>query len=271
MSCFARALIGRVAAAALVASASPAAAQAPSQAPQWGLNSNQKQCSLWRTDGRGSTYQRVGIRPSLTGDSARIFVVYRGTTAPTRWAKGFLTYGNMQVPIGFIDFPSTDLGQRFIKFDLPSADADAVLRSRSLKLRGEGVRELQFSLDGLERHRPALDRCVAQLANRLGLDEASQSRIVQPPQFDAAEYFTEGDYPLVAARLGISGATRVTVVVGSDGSVIQCSVTQGSGNAVLDHVTCETFEEDVKFTPARDAAGRPVASVYKTRVSWRVE
>ncbi len=271
MNGFGGALISRVAAAALVASSSAAAAQAPQQPPQWGLSYDNKQCSLWRTDGRGNTYQRVGIRPSLTGESTRIFVVYRGTTAPTRWSKGVLTYGNTEVPIDFIDFPAADLGKRFIKFDLPTDRATTVLRSPSLKLRGEGVRELQFSLDGLALHSPKLDRCVAQLVNRLGLDEARRSSVARPAQFDAAEYFTPGDYPVVAARLGISGATRVTVVVGADGSVVQCSVTEGSGNAVLDHVTCETFEKEVKFTPTIDSAGRAVASVYKTRISWRVE
>lgn len=247
--------------------ASSAGLGQPSSGTQWSLNS--KSCILWRTYGNGKASTRLGIKPSLTGDSTRIFIIYRGTDTPNRWVKGsFLIDNAPALPIDFIDFPTRE--GRFVKIELAPATMATAVKSTSWIVRGERLREFQFELDGLASAIPGLERCVAEQLARLGLDENSQARIAEPPKTDLLKYFSSGDYPVLAAELGLSGRTQVRLLVGSDGKVLDCYVRESSGNAVLDHVTCETFQRDVEFTPAADASGNHLASVTSVTVAWEM-
>lgn len=250
-----------------LAVASSAGLGQPSASAQWSLNS--KSCILWRSYGNGKASTRLGIKPSLTGDSTRIFIIYRGTDTPNRWVKGsFLIDHSPPLPIHFIDFPTKE--GRFVKIELAPATMATAVKAASWTIHGERLREFQFELDGLESAVPGLARCVAEQLARLGLDEKSQARVAEPPATDLMKYFSSGDYPVLAAELGISGRTQVRLLVGRDGKVLDCYVKESSGNAVLDYVTCETFERDVQYTPAKDASGNHLASVTSATVAWEM-
>lgn len=241
----------------------------PAPMPEWSVKYDGKQCIMWRDYGKGTPVTRLGIKPSLTGDATRIYIVYRGPRGVNRWVKGYLQIGSgPQSPVDFIDFPTAH-GERFIKLDLPSATVATAMTASLWKMGGQRLKEFQLPLDGLSSAMPVLERCVADRLAQLGLDEASLSRIAEPPQTDLMKYFSSGDYPVLANNLGISGKTQVRLLVGSDGGVLECYVKQGSGNALLDYVTCETFEKDVKFSPAKDTAGKAVASITTQTIAWQ--
>jgi TonB family protein len=265
----------------LLCEASPAIAAQPAPASKWTLGYDGKVCMLWGSYGSGRDAVRLGIKPSLTGDATRIYIVYRGAKHPNRWGTGFLAIdGGSEISVNFIDFRAAEPGRRFLKLELPVATARTFVSSPAFKLRGDrqrslqvdaqGLREFDLRLDGLAGALPALERCVSDQVRRLGIDPASQARIAQRPQADLLKFFGEGDYPALAATLGISGRTTARLVVGADGRVFDCFVNESSGNAMLDHVTCETFLEDVRFTPAQNAAGQPVAAVLLQPVRWQV-
>ena len=247
----------------------PSATAQPMPAPAWSVKYDCKQCIMWRDYAKGNPVTRLGIKPSLTGDATRIYVVYRGPRGVNRWVKGYLQVGGgQQLPVDFIDFPTAH-GERFIKLDLPSATVATAMKASLWKMGGQRLKEFQLPLDGLPSAMPVLERCVADRLAQLGLDEASLSRIAEPPLTDLMKYFSSGDYPVLANNLGISGKTQVRLLVGSDGRVLECYVKQGSGNALLDYVTCETFEKDVKFSPAKDVAGNAVASITTQTIAWQ--
>jgi TonB family protein len=262
MTCF-RVILAVMASAFL----SSAGSAQPRPGAQWSLNS--KSCILWRTYGNGKASTRLGIKPSMTGDATRIFIIYPGTDTPNRWVKGsFLIDNAPALPIDFIDFPTKE--GRFVKIELAPATMATAMKAASWQVQGERLREFEFQLDGLASAIPGLERCVAEQLVRLGLDENSQARVAEPPTTDLLKYFSSDDYPVLAAELGISGRTGVRLVVGSDGKVLDCYVRESSGNAVLDHVTCETFERDVQFTPAKDASGKYLASVTSVTINWEM-
>jgi TonB family protein len=76
------------------------------------------------------------------------------------------------------------------------------------------------------------------------------------------------DYPASALRAGEDGDVRVTLDVGPNGRATQCTVNASSGSAALDAAACRLLISRARFTPARDANGVAVASVYRTSVQW---
>lgn len=71
------------------------------------------------------------------------------------------------------------------------------------------------------------------------------------------------------ARTGIrSGSVGVTIKVNSDGSVSNCRVARSSGDTSIDSLMCRLTLQYVRFDPARDSAGRPVAQDITFFPNW---
>jgi protein TonB len=65
-----------------------------------------------------------------------------------------------------------------------------------------------------------------------------------------------------------SGRVGVTVKVNADGSVSKCRVARTSGDDSIDYLMCQLTLRYVRFDPARDASGRPVAEDVTFFPNW---
>lgn len=78
------------------------------------------------------------------------------------------------------------------------------------------------------------------------------------------------DYPTPAggrdARRGTEVVVKVTV--GPDGRASNCSVLRPSPDAEADRITCRLVVERLRFKPATDSAGNPVAAPFYWRQRW---
>lgn len=71
------------------------------------------------------------------------------------------------------------------------------------------------------------------------------------------------------AATGIqSGSVGVTIKVGTDGSVSNCRVARSSGDGSIDALMCQLTLRYVRFNPARDPGGRPVAQDVTFFPNW---
>ncbi len=82
------------------------------------------------------------------------------------------------------------------------------------------------------------------------------------------QYFGTDVYPAAAIRAEAQGRVVASLTVGPDGRVTGCTVTSSSGNEDLDSTTCRVAKSRVRFTPARDDSGNPIASTYSLPVRW---
>lgn len=82
------------------------------------------------------------------------------------------------------------------------------------------------------------------------------------------QFFGPDVYPSEAQRAGAQGRVVAKLTVGTDGRVSGCVVTTSSGNSSLDDTTCRIARSRVKFTPAKDENGTPIASNYTLPVKW---
>lgn len=74
-------------------------------------------------------------------------------------------------------------------------------------------------------------------------------------------HFPSFSYPTLALRNEEQGVVLTRLHISDRGRVERCDVTSSSGSAALDHGTCRIYIRKAQFEPARDAAGKPIASV----------
>lgn len=89
---------------------------------------------------------------------------------------------------------------------------------------------------------------------------------ITPP----ATWLRAEDYPVAAAKHEEEGQTGVRLTVDREGFVATCTVTQPSGNALLDDTTCALLRARAWFLPQRDEAGTAQQGEWSTRISWRL-
>jgi len=80
---------------------------------------------------------------------------------------------------------------------------------------------------------------------------------------------SEDDYPSASRAAEEEGVVRVTYVVGVDGRVNECEVTQSSGFKRLDDTTCNLIKRRFRFKPAL-RGGEPVAERKTVPVRWQL-
>jgi protein TonB len=90
------------------------------------------------------------------------------------------------------------------------------------------------------------------------------------PARQIAGDITPDDYPDSAFRARVSGTVHLRFVVAPSGRVSECAVTRSSGSAALDSTTCRLILGRFRYRPARDGAGRPIASVIRGEHVWEV-
>ena len=78
------------------------------------------------------------------------------------------------------------------------------------------------------------------------------------------------DYPAAAIRAGEEGTVGYRLEIAPNGRVTACTIARSSGSAALDSTTCRILRARARFTPARDAQGRPVAGRFDGRFTWRI-
>ena len=85
------------------------------------------------------------------------------------------------------------------------------------------------------------------------------------------QFFGADNYPPTARRNGEEGRVVAALTVGTDGRVTDCRVTASSNSRDLDDATCRIARSRVRFSPAKDDAGNPIASTFTLPVRWQLE
>jgi periplasmic protein TonB len=77
-------------------------------------------------------------------------------------------------------------------------------------------------------------------------------------------------YPPVALLRGEEGTVSFTVEVNEQGRVDSCVVTESSGSEALDQDACDELLHYARFTPAKDAQGKPRRGKYSSRIHYHL-
>jgi len=78
-----------------------------------------------------------------------------------------------------------------------------------------------------------------------------------------------GEYRRLVSVSGMErGTVGVAVRVTADGSASDCRIVRSSGNPLADSLMCQLTERYVRFLPARDPSGRPIAQDITWYPNW---
>lgn len=91
----------------------------------------------------------------------------------------------------------------------------------------------------------------------------------RPPQ-QIGGTIVDDDYPAAAIRANAEGTTTVELSVTASGAVDGCTVVRSAGHYALDDATCDILSQRARFSPARDARGRPVKAIVRRVVRWQL-
>ena len=83
-------------------------------------------------------------------------------------------------------------------------------------------------------------------------------------------WITADDYSNADLRREREGTARYRLVIGSDGGVDACELTQSTGHGSLDRATCRLIERRARFEPGTNAQGERVVGTYTGTVTWRI-
>lgn len=76
------------------------------------------------------------------------------------------------------------------------------------------------------------------------------------------------EYRRLAASGLPEGSVAITIRVNPDGTVSNCRVVRSSGNSAADSLMCQLTLEYIRFSPARDRDGRPIAQDVTFAPNW---
>ncbi|HXG99018.1 MAG TPA: energy transducer TonB [Sphingomicrobium sp.] len=80
----------------------------------------------------------------------------------------------------------------------------------------------------------------------------------------------DSDYPRELIRDRVAGMVSVKFTVTPSGSIANCRIARSSGSGMLDHATCSLLTQRLRFRPATDGNGRPVATEIGSDYTWGV-
>ena len=83
-------------------------------------------------------------------------------------------------------------------------------------------------------------------------------------------WVTTNDYPASALKEDRDGLVGFSLTIGQDGKVMSCDITSSSGSPDLDSTACTLITQRARFSPAKDARGKPQIGQYTNRVRWQI-
>jgi TonB family protein len=128
----------------------------------------------------------------------------------------------------------------------------------------------------IDRHRGAMQDVSTTHAEKA---PSAPTRSIPPPDPTKANAtlrgnpgaaFSADNYPVEALLRGEQGRTVAKLSIDPSGTPLTCVVETSSGSSSLDQATCRIALRSVRFDPARDSAGVPIASEYRLPVRWQI-
>lgn len=244
------------------------AARLPSASPlqptgPWKVNYSAIQCVATRDYGSGHRPLTLVFEPSFEGSIMHIEIISSGfqqpheVTAKTRFGSADPR------DVDALAFSDARTKMRVLSLNLPMAEFRMDAGAKSLDIESSPT-TASFALSQTGPVLAQLDKCLSELQHYWGLSDGQSPIYSVPPRGDLRNIFTAKDYPAEAVHHGLEGSAQFLLLVDENGKVIGCDVVKPSGIPVFDAMGCAVMKERAKFSPARDASGKPVRSAVTT-------
>jgi hypothetical protein len=231
-------------------------------AKPWVLDYAETQCVAWRQYGTADHSITLLIRPSPDGGTYELDLVKQraaGPFAEEHW--GSIDFGNGPMGAWVLHYQNVPDKLQISQFRIDSAQmAQARSASSVIFEIGNYQAPVSLALRSMPDLMKGLDQCNVELRRYWNVGV----KLSQPARGDVRTIFTNDDYPEIAVSRVQQGTAQFLLFIDPVGKVAACHVLRRSGVAVLDATGCIVIKQRAKFTPARDAAGKPVRDAIVT-------
>ena len=275
----------------MIASAVPARSEPVRElaaASPWRLDYGAERCELARTFGNGPDAVTLYLRQSAPGHFFDLTVAGSSMGKPRPAFGTKVRYGSLEQrefkDTGWIAAASDGrsallLGRNtFAEWDKAAEDwvlaSPEVLRSITrMEFDVPRADTLALQTGPMDKPMAALAKCMADAVSRWGFDPAQMSALTRPasPINKPANWIASGDYPPALARQGQGALLDLRLVIAETGAVESCAIQNAIGDAAFAALTCEIIARRARFSPAVDASGSPVRSLYFNSAQFQVQ
>jgi TonB family protein len=274
----------------------PALAQEPvvlKPSSDWNLDYGETRCRIMRTFGEGdqkTAFYFEQFAPSqylswlVAGPLVKRLSGLRHTKVTmgsagqpfvldSPFALTFGEFGDAVESIGFkkIDSPEAET-DKSAPLGLPEVSVDEGSRIDWIEFsRGKAIYRLETG--NLGPVVKAMNTCMENLVTWWGADPAVlRQRQTGPELLNQDEVVRKvvAHYPMKALRQGKQADLMMRVMVEADGTVSKCQISEITSAADFDNEACVVFITAAKFSPAKDAQGRPLPSYYTNRIRYMI-
>jgi len=265
-----RVVQGAVMAAVLMSSAAAGeASKSWTASGKWEVEFADQQCFAIRNYMAGERKVQVVFEAVPTGEGASLYLI-----VPAEELNSFkeapVMIGSHVTEAGSLGEVSIGGPSRAAVFTYIKGEELAALEAGGILGVGREGRLLQTGLSSLGTVRKLLKECTTDLLVHWGYSRAAQDATATGPvpTWKPIQLFAPADYPSGAIRRNASGRVRALVEVGADGLPKTCRVVMSSRDPDLDSKTCSILSKNGRYTPAKDATGRPVSAPLVSTITW---
>jgi TonB family protein len=250
-----------------------APAQAAPLAPsgKWAVAFDEAQCVATRNYGTDKKPLLLVFKQPPAGEVMQVGVI-RNAGVNRKYSEQ--VEGRIRIDDGpaivssLIKFTVKSRRERVLLTNMPLAQFAAVRTGRLLSFSAQPEISETFQLADVEPLLKVMDTCVADLIKVWG---GGESGLRQSAEGNIQGLMRADDYPASAIQQMKGGTVAFVMLVNEEGRVADCTVVQTSGVAALDAQSCAIMVERARFKPGIGMDGKPAKSIFKQRVTWRIE
>lgn len=270
----------------------------PELAPStpWNLHYDTDSCALRRMFGEGERQAYVELRRFDRAPTLQAAVGSNWMKATRRadlryrfggggdWSKessataltmgegfsGVLFFPTLLPDFEEIEDPA-ELDLRLREIDWQAMEKEAGARVDTLAVSGAFNRTIALKLGSLEQPVAALNRCIDELMTHWGIDvEAHKTLTRGPLPINVRRAQRMIDYPPQMLHQGTPGVVNIRLSIDETGGITACQIQMPLSDPAFEKTSCANIQRALKFEPALDKDGKPIASYWTTRVVFQI-
>ncbi|WP_336944693.1 energy transducer TonB [Sphingomonas panni] len=250
-------------------------ADAPPLKPKaaWSVNYAEDMCVLSRDYGTAADTVSIAFRPTPFND--RVQTLLLGSRKQIGYGPRVVVHVDGRAGTGVFDghgqrAPMPKAPNMAVTFDLPRDTVTDFAGTEPIGFTLSGGKPLRLDLGLSPAALNVLRRCETDLMKSWGFDVAAVDTTPAVParaQRDPAMWLLNSDFP--RQLLGASAVVTIAWIITTEGRIRNCRVVRSSGNATFDAIPCEALGRRARYTPARDANGKPVETLSSRVVRFQ--
>lgn len=277
-----------------LAAALAAAVQAPQPGPlapteKWVVNFADAQCLATRNYGSAADPLILAIKAPPLGDVLQFVIVQPGAADPDQVPGVVIIDGRPPIRTTLFEYGVASTRRKALLVNVPRSAIEPLRSATQIQIRvhepGEQVPasrmraggthiDVRFALTQMGPLLRTMDECVADLKEVWKITDESvivTTGQTAGPSGSLASVFTSDDYPAEALLKDQTGSVRFALLVDETGRIADCTIIETSGVASLDAQSCAIARDRARFTPGRDADGKPSKGAFLQRVTWKIQ